>query len=182
MNQSAFLEALRRGLIGLPPAQTDEIVADYSAHFAEGVAAGRSEEEVAAALGDPQRLAREWRTEIGLRRWEQARTPSNFVAVLFGFIGLVMVDFIFMLPMTILFAVLALVWGLTAFGLCIGGLGDMARALHGAHRLGHLFTGLGLLGFGVGGGALLLMTTDWVVRAIGRFARLHYSLLERADD
>ena len=182
MNRHAFLDVLRRGLNGFPQAQTDEIVADYTAHFAEGAAAGRSEDDVAAALGDPQRLAREWRTEIGLRRWEQARTPTNFLAVLFGFIGLVMVDFVFMLPMLILFILFAMVAALIAFGLCIGGVASMVEAIGATYPVARLLRGVGLLGFGIGGGAVLMMTTDWVMHAIGRFARLHYSLLKRADD
>jgi hypothetical protein len=34
---------------------------------------------------------------------------------------------------------------------------------------------------GIGGGALLLMMIDYVVRLLGKFARLHYALLNRAD-
>ena len=68
-------------------------------HFAEGMAAGRSEAEIAAALGDPQRLARELRAEAGLRRWETARTPANFFAAMAGFLALIAVDFVFLLPL-----------------------------------------------------------------------------------
>ena len=67
MNRQAFIDRLRLGLSGLPAAAINEAVADYEAHFAEGAAAGRTEEEVAAALGDPARLARELRAEIGLK-------------------------------------------------------------------------------------------------------------------
>jgi hypothetical protein len=41
--------------------------------------------------------------------------------------------------------------------------------------------GLGLLGFGVGGGALLVILVDCVVRLLGKYARLHYTLLRDAD-
>ena len=40
---------------------------------------------------------------------------------------------------------------------------------------------MGLLGVGIGGGALLLMMVDYVVRLLGRYARLHYVLLNKAD-
>jgi len=42
-------------------------------------------------------------------------------------------------------------------------------------------SGLGLLGVGIGGGALLLLMIDYVVRLLGKFARLHYTLLNQAD-
>ncbi|EHN76812.1 hypothetical protein SMCF_3673, partial [Streptomyces coelicoflavus ZG0656] len=59
MTRSEFIVRLRNGLVGLPTATANDIVADYETHFADGLAAGRTEAEVAAALGDPGRLARE---------------------------------------------------------------------------------------------------------------------------
>ena len=49
------------------------------------------------------------------------------------------------------------------------------------HYLTRILSGVGLLGFGIGGGALLLMAIDYGVRLLARFARLHYTLLQRAD-
>ena len=63
MTRDAFLRTLRLGLAGLPPQEIEEIVGDYAAHFAESNASGRSDEEVAAALGDPARTARELRAD-----------------------------------------------------------------------------------------------------------------------
>ena len=59
MTRHEFLSALRAGLSGLPTQSIDDIVADYEAHFTEGLAAGRTEAQVAGALGDPRKLARE---------------------------------------------------------------------------------------------------------------------------
>ena len=77
MTRTEFLDTLHRRLAGLPQAEIDDVMADYAAHFAEGMAAGRSEAEIAEALGDPLRLARELRAEVGLRRWEEERTAGN---------------------------------------------------------------------------------------------------------
>ena len=41
-----------------------------------GIAAGRTEAEVASALGDPVRLARELKAEAGIQRWHQEKNPS----------------------------------------------------------------------------------------------------------
>jgi len=41
--------------------------------------------------------------------------------------------------------------------------------------------GLGFLGFGVGGGALLIILIDCIVRLLGKYARLHYTMLHPAD-
>ena len=78
MTKAEFLDTLRRRLAGLPQIEIDDLLSDYATHFADGIAAGRSEAEIAHALGDPMRLARELRAEAGFRRWEEARTPANF--------------------------------------------------------------------------------------------------------
>lgn len=67
MTRAEFITRLRRGLSGLPATTIADIVADHEAHFADALAAGRTEAEVAAALGDPGRLARELRAEAGLK-------------------------------------------------------------------------------------------------------------------
>ena len=66
----------------------NEILRDYESHFADGLADGRSKDEVAAALGDPSRLARELRAEVGFRRWEEKRNPGNFLGVVLALLGL----------------------------------------------------------------------------------------------
>jgi uncharacterized membrane protein len=166
MTRAEFLETLRRRLAGLPPAEIDDLVGDYATHFAEGLAAGRSEAEIAEALGDPKRLARELRAEAGFRRWEEARTPANFFAVLFGLLALIAVDFVFLLPLLGGLALFAFIAGLALLALCIAGLILMLKIFqldHGLtlHYLTRILSGLGLLGLGVGGGALLAKMIDW---------------------
>jgi uncharacterized membrane protein len=186
MTRAEFLSILHDRLRGLPPAEIDELMDDYASHFAEGLAEGRSEAEIAAALGDPVRLARELRAEAGLRRWESARTPANFYAAMIGFLALIAVDFMFLLPLLGALALAALVIGVAMLGLCVAGLVLMMKLFSFDHglSLGYLtriLSGVGLLGLGVGGGALLLMAVEYVVRLIARFARLHYTLLQRSE-
>src|SRR6185503_19252671 len=107
---------------GLPPAEIEELMDDYVSHFADGLAAGRSEAEIAAALGDPVRLARELRAEVGLRRWEEERTPANFFAALAGFLALIAVDFVFLLPLVAGLMLFTLIAGIVVFVLCVAGL------------------------------------------------------------
>jgi uncharacterized membrane protein len=186
MSRAEFLDILAARLRGLPPHEVDELLDDYASHFAEGLAEGRSEAEIAAALGDPARLARELRAEAGLRRWETARTPSNFYAAMLGFLALIAVDFMFLLPLLAAFALVSLALAFAMIGLCIAGIALTMRMFHFDHglSLGYLtriLSGVGLLGLGVGGGALLLMAVDYGVRLLARFARLHYALLQRTN-
>jgi uncharacterized membrane protein len=186
MTRIEFLDTLRRRLAGLPPSEVDELVSDYAAHFADGMAAGRSEAEIAAALGDPMRLARELRAEAGFRRWESARTPANFFAVLFGFLALMAVDFVFLLPLLGGLALFSILVGFALLGLSLAGMVILLKLFSwnhefAGHFVGRIFSGVGLLAFGVGGAALLLMMIDYVVRLLGKYARLHYALLNRAE-
>src|SRR5215475_6846333 len=135
MTKAEFLDTLRRRLAGLPQAEIDELVGDYATHFADGMAAGRSEAEIAAALGDPMRLARELRAEAGFRRWEEAPTPGNFFAVLFAFLALIAVDFMFLLPLLGGLALFALIAGLTMLGLCIAGVALVLKLFSFDHGL-----------------------------------------------
>src|SRR5207253_8546602 len=115
MNRMAFLRALHDRLDGMPDREVDEILADYVSYFDEAQAAGRSEQDVAAALGDPRRLARELRAETGLRRWENHRSLGNSAAALLALGGLAAVDILFLLPLLFAAMLTILVIGLVIF-------------------------------------------------------------------
>ncbi|MGZ5922207.1 MAG: DUF1700 domain-containing protein, partial [Rhizomicrobium sp.] len=98
MNRAMFLSELRMGLSGLPHNEIEETIADYEAHFSEGLAAGRSEGAIANALGDPARLARELRAEAGFRRWESERSAGSLIGAVIALLGLATLDLIFLIP------------------------------------------------------------------------------------
>lgn len=188
MTRDAFLHTLRLGLAGLPPQEIEDIVGDYAAHFAESDASGRSEAEVAAALGDPARLARELRAEAGLRRFEAHWSVSNLLAAMLALAGLALVDILFLLPLLIAAIVIAL--GLAIALVAIGALGIkiiVATLLFDAGStftvtLGHLFVGAGLVSCFLGGGALLLLGFGAGIRVLGHYARLHSRLAQPGHD
>ncbi len=187
MNQSEFLDTLRRRLTGMPADEIDDVVDDYQRHFTDAAAAGRSEEDVAAALGDPMRLARELRAEAGIRRWEEARTPANFLAVVFGLIALIAVDFVFLLPVLFGLLLFALIASIVVLAITLAGLGvitnafDWGPGFESNNPVAVALVGISMLGFGIGSGALLLLISEFVVRALGHFARLHFTLIKRAN-
>jgi hypothetical protein len=65
MSRALFISRIKEGLAGLPQSEIDEVVSDYEFHFAEARANGDSEDDIAARLGDPARLAREVREGAG---------------------------------------------------------------------------------------------------------------------
>jgi uncharacterized membrane protein len=188
MNRNEFLTRLRQGLVGLDPDYIRDVMGDYETHFEDGQASGRSEQEIAAALGDPGRLARELRAEAGFKRWEEARTPSNMAGAVLALLGLATVDVMLLLPFLgavfgifvgCCVAVLALV--IVGFALMIGALfpGLAWFGLTGSVELMAAgLVGLGLVALGVGLGALFSIIVNWVVRGLVQYARLHFRLID----
>jgi uncharacterized membrane protein len=183
MTRQAFMARLREGLAGLPVQTQAEIMADYEAHFTEGEAAGRSEADVAAALGDPGRLARELRAEAGLKRWEEERNPSGAAAAIFALLGLGAIDILILLP--ILMGIGGAIFGCAVAAIAVfvaggavfaaGPFTDMAGG-----PVAAVLAGLGLMTGAVSGGAVLAMITIGLVNALVWYGRLHYRLLKPA--
>ncbi len=186
MNRAHFMAQLRDGLSGLHHTDIGDIVTDYERHFADGAADGRSEDEVAAALGDPSRLARELRAEVGFKRWEQNRNAGNFLGVVLALLGLAAIDLVLLLPLCIL---AALFFGLSVgcLGLIVGGSYLLFNILpfgwsHAmSNPLAQLMIGIGLISGAIGLGALLLWLTELIAKLLIRYARLHFRLFDSAN-
>ena len=183
MTRADFMTRLRRGLAGLPVAAIDDIVTDYDTHFADAQAAGRSEQEVAEALGDPGRLARELRAEAGLRRWDEQKNPSAAAAAVFAVLGLGAIDILILLP--ILMGVIAVIFGLfvaVIAGLLSGAVvfaaGPFAEPPGGP--LTAVLIGIGIMALSTSVGAVLTIVSVGLVNALVWYARLHYRLLKPA--
>ncbi len=183
MTRAEFMGRLRRGLVGMPAAAAADIASDYEIHFEDGLAAGRSEAEVASALGDPDRLARELRAEAGAQRWHQEKNPSAAVAAIFAVLGLGAISILFLLP--ILMSVVGVLFGLfmAAIGVFIGGGAIMVAGPFAGFPGGPvaaILAGLGLMAGSTTLAALTAILTIWLINGVVWFARLHYRLLKPA--
>lgn len=183
MTRDEFLKRLRRGLDGIAPDAIADIMSDYEAHFDAAQAESRSEAEVAEALGDPSRLARELRLEAGIRRWEEVRSPSSAWTAVIAFLGLGAIDILVLLPL--LLPAIGVIIGLYAalLGLFIAGgamliAGPFSGFPGGAAAA--LLCGLGLMAAAVAFTALLTIVAIGLVNALLWFGRLHYRVIEPA--
>lgn len=188
MNRNEFLSRLRRGLEGLSPDQIHEVMTDYESYFSDGLANGRSEQEIAAALGDPARLARELKAEAGFRRWENDRTPGNMVGAVLALLGLAAVDVLFLFSFLVVlcgvfigFAIASVALMGVGFALILGAIipGWAMFGLAGSAVLAVAvgLAGAGLISFGIGLGALLWLALNFTVKALVEYARLHFRLI-----
>lgn len=185
MTRDEFLKRMRRDLTGLPADRIEDVLSDYTAHFDAAAEDGRSEAEVAEALGDPGRLARELRLEAGIRNWQEVRSPSNAWTAVIALLGLGAIDILILLP--ILASVVGVMFGIfvAMIGLFIGGGGVLIigpfQAFPGGTAAA-ILTGLGMMAASVAGTALLTIVTIWLVNALMWFGRLHYRVVKPAID
>jgi uncharacterized membrane protein len=185
MNRIDFLRTLHDELDGrLAEPDIDEILSDYMAHFEEAHAEGRSEQEVADALGDPRRLARELRAETRLRQWESNHSLRNSATALLALGGLAAVDLFLLLPLIFAAGIALLVSSALTFALGIAGIGTLLSLLKVAafasitKMMLRAVVGLALLTASAGVGTALLLALNAAVKALGNDARLHYRLLK----
>jgi uncharacterized membrane protein len=183
MTRQAFMARLRQGLRGLPPQTVADIVADYEAHFTDGEAAGRSEAEVAAALGDPDRLAREIRAESTMTRWREERSPGAAAAAVFAVLGLGAIDILFLLPILMGVAAVLIGLGVAVLVVFIFGAVMLVAGPFMTPPGGPITAILGGIGFMAGsasGGAVLTIVSIGLMNALVWYGRLHYRLLKPA--
>ena len=183
MTRQQFINRLRNELSGLPAKTIDEIAADYETHFADGAAAGRSEIEVAEALGDPTRLARELRAEAGLKRWESERNPSAAAGAVFAVLGLGAIDILILLPILLPIAgTLLACFIVSAVLLAVGAMGFAAGPFWviGAPIAAVLLGGIGVMALGICLGAVTTLVTIGLMYALVWYGRLHLRLLKPA--
>lgn len=77
MKKQEFLDLLRYYLQKLPKGVVDEIVAEYRTHFEEGMAHGKTEEEICADLGSPREIAKEYLYD------DEEENPNRFKTGMF---------------------------------------------------------------------------------------------------
>jgi uncharacterized membrane protein len=134
MKQEVFIEALRRELSSLPKQAVDEIIADYHEYIGDALAAGRREEDVIAALGDPVKLARELKAQANYRQWQDRRSFGNLIRVIMSISALGLLNVLLLVPFMVYLALLTAGYAVSV-GLTIAGVVGVI-ALSGHHFFG----------------------------------------------
>ncbi len=150
MNRDQFLAQLRKALGRTSEAEKREILADYEEHFRVGIAEGRSEEDLAKALGNPSAIGNAFRIENLADNTRTGWKVADVFRAVFASISLGFFNIIVVLgPFLGLVGVLIGMWAVVA-GLGISGIGGIAGAIAGPFLQG-------LLGFSVTAGNVLFL-------------------------
>lgn len=134
MNRQAYSTMLAQALRGVSAEAAADLVSDVEQHFADGLSRGRSEEEIAAGLGSPQRMAAEYRTALELDVFQQQRSFGSFLRLLRAIFGTVGFNLVLSGP-TLVVVLLCGVLHLFALSLYLNGALLVAGSLTGVDRL-----------------------------------------------
>jgi uncharacterized membrane protein len=124
MNQNEYIAILRYSLGKIPEDVKNEIIYDFSEHFEVGLEQGKTEEEIAEALGDPKFNAKQYRAEYIVQKAHTKSSGINVFRAIFAAISLGFFNLIFMLPIfavvfSIIVSLFAVSFSLTLSGICV---------------------------------------------------------------
>jgi len=88
MNKYQFMKLLDSSLKSLSSEERLDILQDFEEHFAVGMEEGKTEEEIAAALGSPQQIAKDLGATYHLEKVEATATVGNIFRAVWAVIGL----------------------------------------------------------------------------------------------
>lgn len=106
MGKMEYLDALKRAMLGLPPETQAKTLAYYEQRFVDGIAAGRSEEDVGRELDEPKKIAMTLRASSHLDAFREKKTPANLARVLVCAVGLAIFNLFMVVPAAVFGALL----------------------------------------------------------------------------
>jgi len=131
MNRDTFLSELKYALGRMQESEKREVLADYEEHFRMGIAEGKSEEQIAASLGNPRLLGKSYAIDALLEEPKGGGGVSavSVLRALFASISLGFFNLIFILgPLLGLVGVLIGLWAAAA-SLPLAGVATMVSPL-----------------------------------------------------
>jgi len=134
MSKQDYLDALAKAMAGLPPETAARTLAYYEQRFIDGLTVGRSEDEIAAELDEPRKIAMTLRANTHMAALTPRRSPAGFVRTVFTFIGLVVFNLFMVVPAAVCAALLmALYLGSASF--YVSGIAITSSGLAGANEI-----------------------------------------------
>ena len=189
MTKAEFLQVFERSLTGSPQVK-GEIIGDYEEHFRMGLAAGKSEEEIAAALGDPKTIAKAYNADILVEKARTEKSAGNIVRAAFAVISLSFFNLVFVSG--IFFGLLGTLVGLwvTGAALALSGLAVFLAALFSPALpmllpeleplavVGAAFIGVGLMALGLLACLGLYYVTIGAYKLVVKYLQLNLKIIK----
>lgn len=193
MNKDDYLKELTRLLRKLPKEERDDVVSDYHEHFIIGIEKGRSEEEIAKALGNPKTVAKQINAEYMVRKAEDKQSAGSMFEAILAAAGLGIFNLIFVAVPTLIVVALILTAFAVGGAMIMGGilitisymfqplipLINLNLPLGGILGIfGGIFIGVSLTILGVGLVAATAYITKWLYGLAIRYLKYNIKLIE----
>ncbi|MCM2676377.1 HAAS signaling domain-containing protein [Alkalicoccobacillus plakortidis] len=104
MNKRDFLNELKKNLKYMSDEEKEDILQDYSLHYAEGASDQKSEDTISRKLGDPKEIAKELNAENAIQKVEEQKNIKSISNAVLSIMGLGVMNF--MLVIASLFFIL----------------------------------------------------------------------------
>lgn len=134
MGKLEYLDALKRAMLGLQPDVQAKTLAYYEQRFVDGVAAGRSEQDVAGELDEPKKIAMTLRASAHLSNLTVKKSPAGAARMAVSAIGLAIFN-LFMLVPAMVYASLLCALYVSALAFYLAGIATTASGLAGTNEL-----------------------------------------------
>jgi len=111
MTKYQFMKQLDSLLKRLSSEERQDILQDFEEHYAFGLQAGKTEEQISASLGSPHQIAKELLASYHLDKVESTATTGNIIRAMWAVIGLSFFNLLIVLgPFIALAAVIISGW------------------------------------------------------------------------
>ena len=178
MNKETFLKQLDSSLTKLPQDERRDIIQDYEEYFSIGLEEGKTEEEIAAALGSPSQIAKELMATYHLEKVEKTASAGNIMRAVWAVIGLGFFNLVIVLgPFIALVGIVFAGWALS-LGFILSPIGALMNAVWGAFQLFDLFASLALCGIGIFVGIGMFLATKALSKGFIRYLQFNVSLVK----
>jgi uncharacterized membrane protein len=134
MGKMEYLDALKRAMTGLPPETQARTLAYYEQRFVDGLAAGRSEDDVGRELDDPKKIAMTLRASAHLSAFNEKKNPANMLRLLVSSVGLAIFNLFMVIPAAVYASLLTALYA-CALAMYVAGIAITASGLAGANEL-----------------------------------------------
>jgi uncharacterized membrane protein len=192
MNKARFIAELRRTLGRMPEKERTEVLYDYEEHFRMGAADGRTEEQIAASLGNPRALGASYAIDTLLEMPKEggAVRAASVVRAVFASVSLTFFNAIFVLGPFLGLVVLMIAMWAVAPALALSGVALFFAPIAGAilpawistgglSTAFLMFAGIGLAGLGMLAGIGMWQLSRLFVKMIAAYVRFNARVVAR---
>ena len=134
MGRLEYIDALKRALTGLPPDTVARTLAYYEQRFIDGLAAGRSEDEISEDLGDPKKIAVTLRASVHREALEPKKPKAGALRMTATAVGLAVFNLFMVVPAAVFASILAAIYAVS-FALYLSGILVTSSGLAGANEI-----------------------------------------------